>query len=110
MVGDAIASASHGLFSNAPVIEASRAVAALMGAFLVRLYQIRVRMLGFFFVRVFVFTWPAWVVLAIWFLQQVLTAVTGTSGNVATWAHLGGFGFGVLAALILRLLPWKKVY
>lgn len=108
LVGGAIASASHGLFSNAPVIGASGAIAALMGAFLVRLYQIRVRMLGFFFVRVFVFTWPAWVVLAIWFLQQVWTVVTGTSGNVATWAHLGGFGLGVLVALVLRLLPLEK--
>lgn len=108
LVGGVIASASHGLFSSAPVIGASGAIAALMGAFLLRLYQIRVRMLGFFFVRVFIFTWPAWVVLVIWFLQQVLTVVTGTSGNVATWAHLGGFGFGVLAALALRLLPLEK--
>ncbi len=108
LVGGAIASASHGLFSSAPVIGASGAIAALMGAFLLRLYQIRVRMLGFFFVRVFIFTWPAWVVLVIWFLQQVLTVVTGTSGNVATWAHLGGFGLGVLAALALRLLPLEK--
>lgn len=108
LVGGAIASVSHGLFSSAPVIGASGAIAALMGAFLVRLYQIRVRMLGFFFVRVFIFTWPAWVVLVIWFLQQVLTVVTGTSGNVATWAHLGGFGFGVVAALALRVLSLEK--
>jgi membrane associated rhomboid family serine protease len=108
LVGGGIASASHGLFSTAPVVGASGAIAALMGAFLVRLHQIRVRMLGLFFLRVFMFSWPAWVVLAIWFLQQVLTLMTGTSGNVATWAHLGGFGFGVLAALTLRLLPLER--
>ncbi|MCX7782803.1 MAG: rhomboid family intramembrane serine protease [Meiothermus sp.] len=110
LVGGAVASLSHGLFSGSgnPVIGASGAIAALMGAFLVRLHRIRVRMLGFFFVRVFVFTWPAWVVLVLWFLQQVLTIVNGTSGNIATWAHLGGFGFGVVAALALRLLPLEK--
>ncbi len=108
LVGGAIASASHGLFSPAPVVGASGAIAALMGAFLVRLHQIRVRMLGLFFLRVFLFSWPAWVVLAIWFFQQVLTLITGTSGNVATWAHLGGFGFGVLAALTLRLFPLER--
>ncbi len=101
---------SHGLFSGSgsPVIGASGAIAALMGAFLVRLHRIRVRMLGFFFFRIFVFTWPAWVVLVLWFLQQVLTIVNGTSGNIATWAHLGGFGFGVVAALALRFLPLEK--
>lgn len=107
LLGGATASLTHAAFSHssAPLIGASGAIAALMGAFLVRLYQIRVRMFALVFLRPVFFTWPAYVVLLLWFLQEVLTVVTGTSGNVATWAHLGGFGFGVLAAFALRVSP-----
>lgn len=108
--GGAVASLTHAALvpGSPPLVGASGGIAVLMGAFLVRLYQVRVRMFAFFLFRSFSFTWPAFVVLPLWFLNEVLTALTGSSGNVATWAHLGGFGFGVLAAFALRVSPLER--
>lgn len=110
LVGGAVASLTHAALvpNSPPLVGASGGIAVLMGAFLVRLYQVRVRMFAFFFFRSFSFTWPAFVVLPLWFLSEVLTTVTGTSGHVATWAHFGGFGFGVLAAFALRVSPLER--
>lgn len=115
LVGGAIASLIELTMTpnTISLVGASGGIAALMGAFLVRLHKIRVRMMYLAFVGIFVFrpsffTWPAYVVLPLWLLQQIFTTLTGTSGNVATWAHLGGFGFGVMAAFALRVSPFEK--
>lgn len=97
-----------------PMIGASGAIAALMGAFLLRLYntQIRFAFLGFFFFRPIFkrFTLPAFVVLPYWFIKEGVTAHLGMSGNVATWAHLGGFAFGVLIAFGIRALRLERAW
>jgi membrane associated rhomboid family serine protease len=60
--------------------------------------------LGFFIRMVWV---TAMVVLGIWFLMQLLFALTstaneGASGGVAYMAHVGGFLVGLVAALFVR--------
>ena len=93
----------HGLI---PVIGASGAIASLMGGFLVRFPKTKIQ-LGFFYwilrPRLYRFKAPAFAVLPLWLGLQLLSGVlAGESGGVAYWAHIGGFGFGALMALILR--------
>jgi membrane associated rhomboid family serine protease len=109
MLSGAGALAVHGLiYSNSvvPVIGASGAIAALMGAFLVRFPKTKIQ-LGFFYwilrPRLLRFSWPAYAVLPLWFVEQFLSgAIAGEAGGVAYWAHIGGFSIGVLLALTLR--------
>jgi len=89
-----------------PVIGASGAIASLMGAFLVRFPKTKIQ-LGFFYwilrPRLYRFKAPAFAVLPLWLGVQLLAGVrAGESGGVAYWAHIGGFGFGLVMALILR--------
>ncbi|MBL8056738.1 MAG: rhomboid family intramembrane serine protease [Anaerolineales bacterium] len=90
-----------------PGIGASGAVAGVMGAFLLLYPGQRVRTLVFiglpFWPRL-----PAWILLGLWIVQQailgqaVLEAGFNFSG-IGVWAHLGGFGGGlVLATVFLR--------
>ena len=54
----------------------------------------------------FIFRLPAVVVLGLWFLTQFLTQ---TSSGIATLAHIGGFVFGALVALLLRAVGFPRL-
>ena len=95
--------------STQPMVGASGAIAAVLGAYLVLFPRARIQslvFLGFFYQLIAV---PAVIVLGFWFLLQVvdgigsLGATTGVSGGVAFFAHIGGFVAGVLLALPYRL-------
>ena len=109
MVSGMGALAVHGIVypsSTVPVIGASGAIAALMGAFLVRFPKTKIQ-LGFFYwilrPRLLRFSWPAYAVLPLWFVEQFLSgAIGGETGGVAYWAHIGGFLVGLVLALGLR--------
>ena len=96
--------------STVPMIGASGAIAAVMGAFLVRYRQTKIR---FFYIFGFflrgTFAAPAWLMLPLWFGEQLFFASMTRDldgAGVAHWAHIGGFAFGFgLAAL----LSWQRV-
>ena len=58
----------------------------------------------------FVVRIPAWVFLGLWFLYQLIEANFGlfstsaNGGGVAFFAHVGGFVFGVVVAVVLKRL------
>lgn len=90
-----------------PMVGASGAIAAVLGAYLV-LYP---KAIVTTFIPIFIFiklvSVPAVVWLGIWFLQQYflgLSSVPGAmvTGGVAYWAHVGGFLFGILVGLGAR--------
>ena len=91
-----------------PLIGASGAVAGAMGAFLVCFARARIRF--FYWLGIFFGTFhaPAWLMLPLWFANELFTASLmdaihpGGGAGVAYWAHVGGFGFGVVAALAIR--------
>lgn len=92
-----------------PLIGASGAVSAAMGAFLVFFGTVRIRFLYLLLVIPRTFRAPAWVALPLWFGMDLLMAArdsaadpSGLFGGVAYWAHVWGFLFGVVAALVYR--------
>ena len=93
--------------STVPVIGASGAIAAVLGAYLVLYPRARVQSLvylGFFYQLLQI---PAVILLGLWFLIQVFSGVMslgapGADGGVALFAHIGGFMAGVLVGLIVR--------
>jgi membrane associated rhomboid family serine protease len=89
--------------SMTPTLGASGAIAALMGAFLIRFPKSRIRMMWILFIRPYRFAAPAYALLPLWLLKEVFYAsLLGETSSVANWAHVGGFLFGVLAAVSLR--------
>jgi membrane associated rhomboid family serine protease len=97
--------------SDMPMIGASGAISAALGAYLVLYPRARIQslvFLGFFYQLIAV---PAVIVLGFWFVLQVIDgigsigATTAAGGGVAFFAHIGGFVMGALVALPFRLRP-----
>jgi membrane associated rhomboid family serine protease len=90
--------------SYMPLIGASGAVAALMGAFLIRFPNMKIEMaLLAYFVR-YRFKAPAYALLPLWLIMEFFYgSVMGVSSPVAHWAHVGGFLFGMGAAYGLKV-------
>jgi membrane associated rhomboid family serine protease len=126
LVGGATAGYLHRLASPLPGIGASGAIAAVMGAFAVLLPTTRIHLrvaalvpvpvsvsgrygtivrltplpLGLAWLRL---PTPAWLVLFAWGALELWNAATELQSPVAHWAHAGGFAFGVVVAVLLRL-------
>ncbi|MGA9671527.1 MAG: rhomboid family intramembrane serine protease [Terracidiphilus sp.] len=91
-------------FSSIPVLGASGAIAAVMGAFIVTYPRDRIRTVLFLFIFFRVTYIPAILLIGFWFLMQVLnfgSVAEVRTGGVAYLAHIAGFVFGVVAARIL---------
>src|SRR6266436_6149680 len=100
------ASIFHALFypgSTIPALGASGAVAALMGGFLVRFPKLKIEMLWYMLIFRIRFKAYAYWLLPLWLLTEVFYgSLFGQISAVAHWAHVGGFLFGVLAALTIQ--------
>lgn len=88
--------------STIPILGASGAIAAVMGAYLV--WFPRARILTWLpFLLIVVIELPAFAVLGFWFVSQFFTQ---TSSGVAWGAHVGGFVFGGLVAFAVKNTLW----
>lgn len=91
-----------------PLVGASGAIAGVMGGFLVRYMRTRIRFAYLVTLRARgTFDAPAWLMLPLWFVQQLFFAAmtdADAGAGVAYLAHIGGFGFGVAGAWGIRLL------
>lgn len=92
--------------SQDPLIGASGAIAGIMGAFAIQYYKSKIYFLFVLFFPLFIFKiFPlfAWFYLPLWFIKELFSAIYFTdSSSVAFWAHVGGFGFGMLGVFLLR--------
>jgi membrane associated rhomboid family serine protease len=100
-----------------PTIGASGAIAAVMGAYLVKFPKSKIVTLIFIFFFVTTAEIPAAFILLYWFAIQFISGVGSlastdyTGGGVAWFAHVGGFLAGML---LIRLFParqrWRAWY
>jgi membrane associated rhomboid family serine protease len=87
-------------FSTVPVVGASGAIAAVMGAYLVLFPDVRIlSIVPIFIIGVLAEVRAKWLLLFWLVTQFFISPATG----VATGAHIGGFIFGMAVALL-----WKN--
>jgi membrane associated rhomboid family serine protease len=94
--------------STVPLVGASGAIAAALGAYIVLFPGARILsivFLGFFYQLLEV---PAIVVLGYWFVLQLISGFGAlgaetAQGGVAFFAHIGGFALGVVVGLLVRV-------
>lgn len=92
--------------SLTPMLGASGAVAGVLGAYLVLFPRAQVHTLVFLFFFIRIIKLPAMVFLGLWFLFQIVGLSGG--GNIAWYAHIGGFLTGALTALIVKAWPRRS--
>ncbi|MCB9844877.1 MAG: rhomboid family intramembrane serine protease [Phycisphaeraceae bacterium] len=105
LAGAAISGGAHALFSDAPAIGASGAIAAVGGAYLVFFPRTQIKCLILFFV-IGVYLIPAWWFILFQVFWDFLSQSLNRNSGVAHVAHLAGYGFGVAVSLPLL---WLKV-
>lgn len=96
--------------SITPLVGASGAIAGLMGAFALRLYKTKITFFYLLFFRPGTFQAPAYVMLPLWFLQQLFYAGVADQSEVAFHAHIGGFIFGAVVALLMKTTGVEEKY
>jgi membrane associated rhomboid family serine protease len=104
LAGGVVATLAQVFFDTSsviPLIGASGAIAAVMGAYLVWFPRAPIlTLLFFFFIEI-----PAGIWLTIWFVMQFFT---GPNSGVAYMAHVGGFVFGILVGAVVRRTDWWR--
>ena len=93
--------------SEVPMVGASGAISAVLGAYIVLFPGARILslvFLGFFYQLIEV---PALIVLGLWFALQLIDGIgslglAGAEGGVAFFAHIGGFVAGVVVGVLVR--------
>lgn len=128
LLGGAFAGAAHLLFASEftvpdggqlitavpSVVGASGAIACVTGAYLVLFPLATVRVL-FFFIVIGIYHLPAWLWIAVAVAKDIWSTAWSSVGgvsNVAFEAHLGGYVYGIVIALVLlafKVIP-REVY
>jgi membrane associated rhomboid family serine protease len=112
LLGGAIANLVASLMMPSPshlIVGASGGVSALIGTYLVLFPRANLGIvlpLGVWleFVKL-----PAAFLIGLWaLLQWLFTSIGPAFGNVAWWAHVGGFAFGIVFGLAVRLFSKSK--
>jgi membrane associated rhomboid family serine protease len=85
-----------------PAVGASGAISAVLGAYFILYPNVRIRTLmgvGFFWrvIRV-----PAYAMIGLWFIYQLMLASIPLNTGVAYWAHIGGFIAGMALSRIIK--------
>jgi len=98
--------------SMVPTVGASGAIAGVMGGYLLLFPKAKVDILIIFIIFFRIFTIPAWILLAVWFILQFSGGLTANAhtGGVAYWAHAGGFIVGLALTLPFFLRRGGKHY
>jgi len=95
-------------YSQQPMIGASGAISGVLGAYALRFPKARVHVIWILFIFISIDRIPAVIVLGLWFLFQIMSAVMshGSGGGVAWYAHIGGFIGGLL---LIKLFEKRRI-
>lgn len=103
--------------STVPTVGASGAIAGVMGAYLIKFPRAHIRTLVFIFIFITTVDIPAFFLLLYWFFIQFFSGIgsvgysNASSGDVAWFAHVGGFVAGMLLVMLMpgvqRARPWR---
>ena len=85
--------------SQEPLIGASGAIAGVLGAYIVLHPRVKVLVLAMKWFPVYL---PAYFVLALWLVTQIASVLLGIGGQIAWWAHIGGFITGAVLIVPFR--------
>ena len=93
--------------SDVPLVGASGAIAAVLGAYAILFPRARVLTIVFLVVFFQLTEVPSIIVLGLWFVLQVIDGLASLGvdevvGGVAIFAHIAGFVVGVLIGLLVR--------
>ncbi|MCK4993664.1 MAG: rhomboid family intramembrane serine protease [Candidatus Omnitrophica bacterium] len=97
------------IHSNSPALGASGCISGVLGAYLLLFPRAKIITLLPLFIFWTVAEIPAFFFLGFWFLIQFLNGFftlpgsKESTGNVAWWAHIGGFTAGFLSAYFFRI-------
>ena len=99
--------------STTPMIGASGAIAGVLGAYVILFPTSKIVTLFPIFIFLTFIEVPAFFFLGLWAAQQLLNvyAPVGREGSdqIAWFAHLGGFAFGLIAGIIYRVTKrWRR--
>ncbi|MBT3627245.1 MAG: rhomboid family intramembrane serine protease [Rhodospirillaceae bacterium] len=84
--------------SIVPTIGASGAVSGVLGAYLLLYPRAKVLVFAFYMLLPL----PAFLVLGLWIVMQVVNLGGGGESNIAWWAHVGGFAVGMVLVLLFK--------
>jgi len=87
------------LGSDAPLIGASGATAGVIAAYVMLYPRVRVWVLAFMRIPLRL---AAWFVILSWIVLQIIFVAMGANDGTAWWAHLGGFGAGLVLIPIFK--------
>jgi membrane associated rhomboid family serine protease len=95
--------------SQLPLIGASGAISGVLGAYFLTYPRARILTLVPIFILFYLVNLPAYIFLGLWFLLQFLSGYSsltsgagGEIGGIAWWAHVGGFGAGMVLTPFFR--------
>ena len=92
-----------------PAVGASGAISGVMGAYFVLYPEARIRALVRFGFLWQIISLPAYLMLGLWFLYQLLLALIPINLGVAYWAHVGGFITGLALGRVFGT-PRRRIY
>lgn len=90
------------LNSPYPAVGASGAISGVLGAYFVLYPRARIKALLSFGYFIRVTRVPAWLMIGMWFVYQLLLAFIPMNTGVAYWAHVGGFVVGWIIARLFK--------
>lgn len=99
---------AHLLLDGEPAVGASGAINGVVGMALAMYPQNRVSVFWWYLVRFGTFQMPLWGLAVIWLLLDLYGAIRG-GGNVAYWAHLGGFFAGLGTGYLFLRRGWVEL-
>lgn len=90
--------------SGIPMVGASGAIGAVMGAYLILYPRVKVTIAVFIVILFTTFRVPAYLMLGYWVAVQLVSGIISNNagGGVAFWAHFGGFAAGAILIHIFK--------